>query len=226
MMQSFLFLATLLFCLRLASPFWHGGLCPTRQAFLSRRASLSLLQGKTFSAGDGDDGEATDEELEALADNLPSKRMRSSLSSKKGKKPKPAPARAEFSRVINVASVPDKRAVLCKLLAKPAERAGLALRFDLPELSYFAANVTVRRRDPYSLLIEGSIDAHITASTLLPPQEIKAEFDTLVLDNLTSGKVSGLTFEDATDYDEEIGSNGDIDIGEIAAQYFSLELFS
>lgn len=225
-MQCVLILFAILF-LPLTSPLWHGAICPW-QSCGCRRTSASFLCGKSFSAGDVDDDgrEATDEELEALADNLPSKRMRSSLSSKKGKKPKPAPARAEFSRIINVASIPDKRAVLCKLLAKPAERAGLALRFDLPELSYFAANVTVRRRDPYTLLIEGTIEARITASTLLPPQEVQADFDTLVLDNLSSGKVSGLTFEDATDYDEEIGSNGDIDIGEIAAQYFSLELFS
>ena len=44
--------------------------------------------------------------------------------------------------------VPVRRPVLCKLLAKENERAGLAARFDIPELIYFAANVTVTRRDP------------------------------------------------------------------------------
>jgi hypothetical protein len=40
--------------------------------------------------------------------------------------------------------VPERRPVLCKLLAKEKEREGLAERFDIPELLYFAANVTVR----------------------------------------------------------------------------------
>lgn len=195
-----------------------------RRRTVSARQGMPRLYGEIPTRQDAE-GDLEDDDLESLVDNLPSKRMRSSFP-KKIKKPKAVPVRAEFSRILNVASVPEKRAVLCKLLAKPQERAGLATRFDLPELSYFAANVTVRRQDPYTILVAGSIEAHITASALLPPQEIFADFDTLVLDNITSGKASGLTFEDATDYDEEIADNGDIDIGEIASQYFSLELYS
>ena len=88
------------------------------------------------------------------------------------KKKKSAPVGPEFSRVLNVAQVrwqkkiktvngygwvslifsigqmkscqvPERRPVLCKLLAKEKEREGLAERFDIPELLYFAANVTV-----------------------------------------------------------------------------------
>jgi hypothetical protein len=36
---------------------------------------------------------------------------------------------------------------------------------------------------------------------------------------------SSTKFEEAMDYDDEIGTDGDIDIGEIASQYLSLELF-
>ena len=180
----------------------------------------------SFMGDDGEDDEA-DEELERLVDNLPSKRMRSG--GKPKAKPKKIPLKPEFSRILNVGSIPEKRSVLCKLLAKPSEREGLALRFDLPELTHFAANVTVRRQDPYSILIAGTIDAQITASsTLLPPQDICGSFETLVLDSVSLGGASSeaISLSEATDYDEEVASNGDIDIGEICSQYFSLELFS
>lgn len=172
--------------------------------------------------------ENDDDGLDELADMVPLKKMRASAGTKKTKKakPKPIPLKPEFSRVLNIGSVPEKRPVLCKLLAKPSECAGLAERFDIPELSYFSANVTVRRQDPYTILVEGSIEAHISAGSksILPPQEIFSSFETLVLDTISG--TGGMSFDDATDYDDEVAANGDIDIGEIAAQYFSLELFS
>ena len=204
-----------------------GGAAWARNApLVAKRAPPGLLRLAALYAG-GEE-EDNDEELERLVDNLPSKRMRSAPSGKKARKVKAVPPRPEFSRIINVASVPERRPVLCKLVAKPAEREGLSLRFDLPELSHFAANVTVRRQDPYTILIEGTIEAQITAaSQLLPPQEISGSFETLVLDTVSSGAAKdAMSFEDATDYDEEIAANGDIDIGEISAQYFSLEVFS
>lgn len=205
----------------------RAGLRPRARALLARRdAPLSEAELAELAAAQ----EEEDAELERLVDNLPSKRMRSAPSGKKARKArvKVVPLRPEFSRIINVGAVPEKRPVLCKLLAKPAEREGLALRFDLPELSHFAANVTVRRQDPYTILVEGTIEAHITAATqLLPPQEIFGSFETLVLDTVSSGAAKeSMSFEEATDYDEEIAPNGDIDIGEIAAQYFALEVFS
>ena len=36
---------------------------------------------------------------------------------------------------------------------------------------------------------------------------------------------AGVTIEEATDFDDEVDSNGDIDLGEIAAQYLSLEYY-
>lgn len=36
---------------------------------------------------------------------------------------------------------------------------------------------------------------------------------------------TGVSFDTDMDYDDEVDSNGDIDIGEIAAQYLSLEIF-
>ena len=73
------------------------------------------------------------------------RRLTTSLyAAKKAKKSHPAVP--EFSRVLNVGQIPERRPVLCKLLAKEKERAGLALRFDIPEITYFSANVTISRR--------------------------------------------------------------------------------
>lgn len=192
----------------------------------AENAPAAATTGAAAVEEEGGDSEL-DADMESLLDSLPSKRMRTAAG--KGKKAKTvvkaAPARPEFSRTLNVGSVPERRPVLCKLLAKPAERAGLAERFDIPELSYFAANVTVRRQDPYTILVEGTIEAHIQAAASLPPQELVGTFDTLVLDTVSSGAAGSMSFDDATDYDEEIQKNGDLDIGEIAAQYFYLELF-
>ena len=60
----------------------------------------------------------------------------------------------------------------------------------------------------------------------MPVEIIKSDFDTLLLDN--SGPSAALGANDINellDYDDEIGSDGNIDLGEISAQYLSLELF-
>jgi len=142
------------------------------------------------------------------------------------KKSSPPPSTPEFSRCLNVAQV-SQRPVLCKLLAKEGERAALAERFDVPEISYFAANVTITRQDLSTILVEGNIEAIITAgrsstALQLAPEKIEGDFSTLLLDNASAK--TPIDFDSATDYDGEIGQDGVIDIGEIAAQYLSLEI--
>ncbi len=100
---------------------------------------------------------------------------------------------------------------------------GLAARFDIPELIYFAANVTVSRRDPGSIIVTGDIEAHIKGGELMEPEVLEGDFETLLLDN--TGSLSGVSFDEAMDYDDEVDKEGNIDLGEIAAQYLSLELF-
>ena len=129
-----------------------------------------------------------------------------------------------FPLCLNCTSqVPGRRPVLCKLLAKDHERVGLAARFDIPELIYFAANVTVSRRDPGSIIVTGDIEAHIKGGELMEPEVLEGDFETLLLDN--TGSLNGVSFDEAMDYDDEVDKDGNIDLGEIAAQYLSLELF-
>lgn len=146
-----------------------------------------------------------------------------SLVSRSAKKSDVNAMRPEFSRVINIAQVSPLKPTGCRLLAKPEERAGLARRFELPDLSYFASNVTVARKEEYSIKITGTFEARVDYGKMHGVQTITGEFDTLLLNN-AEGPGSGLNFEDATDYDDEVKAGGNIDIGEISAQYFSLEL--
>jgi hypothetical protein len=112
--------------------------------------------------------------------------------------------------------------VLCKIIAKEHERKGLAERFDIHQITYLAANVTITRTEVASLLVEGVFEAHIKDGEELDAFVVNSEFDTLILDGATANKIS---FEENTDYDDEVGENGELDIGEITAQYLSMELF-
>jgi hypothetical protein len=101
----------------------------------------------------------------------------------KKKTKRKAPTTPEFSRVLNAEQVPPNRPVLCRLVAKEVERAGLAERFDLPNITYFAANVTASRPDSGSVLIEGSLEAHIKVAELSRLDRITSTFDTMLLDS-------------------------------------------
>lgn len=135
------------------------------------------------------------------------------------------PPRPEFSRLVNANQVPQRRSVLCRIVAKEKECQGLAKRYDIYNITYFGANVTLIRQDGNSIQVTGTFEAHMKVAELVEPEILIEEFDTLLLDN--SGAMPGtesLSFEDNMDYDDEIGTDGSIDIGEIAAQYFSLEM--
>ena len=135
------------------------------------------------------------------------------------------PPRPEFSRLVNANQVPQRRSVLCRIVAKEKECQGLAIRYDIYNITYFGANVTLIRQDGNSIQVSGTFEAHMKVAELVEPEILREDFETLLLDN--SGAMPGtesLSFEDNMDYDDEIGSDGAIDIGEIAAQYFSLEM--
>lgn len=116
----------------------------------------------------------------------------------------------------------EKRPVLCKLVAKENERKALCNRFDLPNLAYFAANVTVSKTGIATVLVEGTLEALITSPIMEEGQRIITAFETVLLNNI--GASEKLSFDDNTDYDDEINANGDVDVGEIASQYLGMEL--
>ena len=132
------------------------------------------------------------------------------------------PHDVEFCRIVNSAQITERRPVLCKIIAKEHERMALAERLDVYQIPYLAANITITRKDQASVMVEGVLAAQIKDGEELDPYYVNCDFDTLVLDNSAG---AGISFEEATDYDDEIGPSGDLDIGEITAQYLSMELF-
>lgn len=138
-------------------------------------------------------------------------------------KKKQAPIVPEFSRIINIDQIPKLKPVLCRLLAKEEERKNLAERFDIPFLLYFAANVTLLRKDDITILVNGKFEMHLKSGDVLEKEVISSDFESVLLNN--SGEGSGMSIETATDFDDEIKSDGNIDIGEIASQYLALELY-
>lgn len=131
---------------------------------------------------------------------------------------------AEFKRVVNIAQIPRKQSILCKLMVKDHEKVSLAKRFDVPEILFFAANLTLTWRDAHSLSISGSIEGHIGYgdNEILSPDAITTQFDTLLLNNVNTNAV--LKFEEEKEYDDEIKADGNIDLAEIACQYFEMEI--
>ena len=150
--------------------------------------------------------------------------MSKSVSKKPKRQEKMAPPTPEFSRVLNLNSIPERKSVLCRLLANEVECAALAGRYEVPEIVKFGANVTISREvNGIGLLVEGDFCVEIgSGSDLLPTTDIQGQFDTNLLINVDGS----LSFDEAIDYDDEVDESGDIDIGEIAAQYFGIEMFS
>ena len=150
--------------------------------------------------------------------------MSKSVSKKPKRQMKTAPPSPEFSRVLNLNAIPERKPVLCRLLASELECAALAGRYEVPEIIKFGANVTISREmNGIGLLVEGDFCVEIgSGSELLPTTDIRGHFDTNLLINVDGS----LSFDEATDYDDEVDESGDIDIGEIAAQYFGIEMFS
>ena len=126
------------------------------------------------------------------------------------------------------------------IVCQENERSALALRFDIPNIDFFGANVTISRQSSSSILVKGKFDARLRFGELLDVETIIGEFDTILLNNFGSEKgksfcstlkpsryeiIAALSLDDEMDYDDEVDSNGNIDIGEITSQYLALELY-
>lgn len=131
-----------------------------------------------------------------------------------------------FSRIVNVANVPKRRGVFCRLLASERERAAIADRLDMSSLSYFAANVTVSFQSPQIILVTGSVEVRIDPIDIEDDEEeistIQSKFETKLLVNVEGA--DPISEEEDDDIDDEVGASGDIDVGDIAVQFFGMEL--
>lgn len=137
---------------------------------------------------------------------------------------------AEFSRPVPIESlVPDKVRVE-KIEATIGECVALAARFDLKSLSGLKGKLSILRVSEGKIIrIEGDIEADVVQTCVVSlrdvPSEVRAHFDTCFTEE-------GKEFEQDQDFgielDEELPDrvvvDGVLDLGELVAQYLSLEL--
>jgi hypothetical protein len=69
-----------------------------------------------------------------------------------------------------------------------------------------SANVTAYRPDASSVLVEGSLEAHIRVGATAATERVTTDFDTVLLysANRGGGGKSGVNIEEATEYDDEV----------------------
>jgi uncharacterized metal-binding protein YceD (DUF177 family) len=125
----------------------------------------------------------------------------------------------EFSRPLIVARVPRKGSHEV-FAAEPAECAALAKRFDLPAIASLKAHLVALPWRGGGLKVTGSFEALLTQVSVisLEPFEAKQKFE--VERYFLPPKI----LVDAVEDDADPIENGEIDLGELVAEVFGLEL--
>jgi uncharacterized metal-binding protein YceD (DUF177 family) len=135
----------------------------------------------------------------------------------------------EFSRQVAVESIIPNRERVENIEASVAECAALAKRFDLRTLSGLKGKLSIDRvSDGNFIKVEGDFEADIVQSCVVSlqnvPSHVKAHFETYFTED-------GKEFDQDGDFGLEIEddihhvmSEGMLDLGELMAQYLSLEL--
>lgn len=139
----------------------------------------------------------------------------------------------EFSRVLAVEGLTPDKVRKETVEANAKECAALAKRFDLRDLSNFRADIRIRRVEGGDVVrLEGKLSADVVQTCVVSLQDVHAhiegEFDTfLAEENKHAAKKFGDEAEFGIDDDDsapEVIQNGQLDLGEIAAQYLAVEL--
>jgi uncharacterized metal-binding protein YceD (DUF177 family) len=135
----------------------------------------------------------------------------------------------EFSRPVAIEGLIPDKARHEVIEATPEECAALAKRFDLRELSGFRARVNIRRiPGGTTVRVDGDFEAEVVqacvVSLLDVPSEIRASFDSYFTeDDVPEDEELDFDSDSAAEFPEKI-EGGVIDLGELVAQYLSLEL--
>ena len=133
----------------------------------------------------------------------------------------------EFSRVIAIEGIAPDKTRKETIAASAAECDALARRFDLRGLSNFKARLNLRRvTGGPALRVQGDFEAEVVQTCVVSLQDVHAHVEGH-FDTFFSQETAAPAAEIALDDDEtspEIITNGVIDMGEIVAQYLSLEL--
>jgi uncharacterized metal-binding protein YceD (DUF177 family) len=141
---------------------------------------------------------------------------------------KNAPASApEFSRVFPVDKLRD-HPVMEKIEAEEKERAALTKRLNLADLKKLTANMQLQRVTAGDMVeVSGTVNARVVQNcvvTLEPFEtDIEEGFKAYFARKPTKHEETDLPVEDEK-APETIPANGEIDLGELAAQHLSLAL--
>ncbi len=138
----------------------------------------------------------------------------------------------EFSRVLAVDGLTPDKVRKESVEATEKECAALAKRFDLRELSNLKADLRIRRVEGGDVVrLEGKLSADVVQTCVVSLQDVHAhiegEFDTFLAEEPKHTKKFGDEAEFGIDDDDsapELITNGQLDLGEMVAQYLSVEL--
>lgn len=136
-------------------------------------------------------------------------------------------AQPEFSRLIAIEGITPDKIRKETIEATPQECAALARRFDLCELSDLKAKLNIRRvTGGTAVRIEGSFEAEVVQTCVVSLQDVhghvEGKFDAFFTEEPPEFEGDILIEDDETA--PEIITNGMIDLGEVVAQYLSLEI--
>lgn len=137
-------------------------------------------------------------------------------------------ATPEFSHPLSIEGMtPDKERVE-RIRANDKECAALAKRFDLRGLSDFAAVMKIRRVAGGTVRVEGKLEAEVVQTCVVSLQDVHAhvtgEFETFFTEEEQPLPEDLDLLLDDPESAPEMLTNGHIDLGEVAAQYLSLNL--
>jgi uncharacterized metal-binding protein YceD (DUF177 family) len=145
------------------------------------------------------------------------------------RKPNAMPPHApEFSRLLAIEGITPDRVRKESVEATEEECEALARRLDLRELSGLKAKLAIRRvAGGTAVRIEGDFEAEVVQSCVISlrevPSHVAGHFETFFTEDKRAEDDLEFSSDDAEDTGEMI-VNGMIDLGEVVAQYLSLEL--
>lgn len=111
--------------------------------------------------------------------------------------------------------------------ATPQECAALAKRFELAAIHFFKCNVTVRTDETYGrgFKVTGHIQADVVQRCITTLQDVPENINTTFETRILPRKLEASFTEEQLDSEDfEFFTLPEIDLGEICAQYLSLEL--
>lgn len=134
----------------------------------------------------------------------------------------------ELSRLVAIEGISTDRARAEVITATPAECKALAERFEVRELENVKATINIRRvAGGTAVKLDGDIEADVVQSCVISLADvhdhIKAHFETFFTEN-AEDVTDDIEFSPDDDDPPEMVQNGQIDLGEVVAQYLSLEI--